>query len=242
MALWSSSPHPRAGAMVNWEQRSPVQGHEHTMPGRESQPPPPTPGLRPSGRSRARGVEEGVGSGAAGLGGLGPGPQGSSGLWREARDGREKFGFEPPAPPPPGLFRDDLFFPIRGHQQLMISGKGHACGHCEHFSHSWGPGKIDRGLGRRGSRGVPLSLKLQPARPRTFPLPGSEGPSTQLHPGPRRPPTPTPPLQRPLRPGGGTGGRGEPGVPGWGREARCAPAPPEKRSPAGAWHLKVRFG
>lgn len=124
-----------------------------------------------------------------------PRPQGSSGLWRAARAGREKSGFEPSGPP--GLSRDDLFSHMRGHQQLMISGKRFAFGLCERFLHSWGQGKIDRGLGRRGGRGVPLGLKLQPARPRTFPLPGSAGPRRQLHPGPAARSSPPLPPPRP---------------------------------------------
>lgn len=123
-----------------------------------------------------------------GLGSRGPGPQGSSGLWREAPvgGGGRKVRFE-------SLAGQDCFqmtfSPSKWAPAADNRARG-ACSLCAHFSHSWGQDKIDRGLEGTGSRGIPLSWTLQPVRPRTglhlqsggplpFPSPGCSAPKAR---------------------------------------------------------------
>lgn len=67
---------------------------------------------------------EGVGYGAMGLGGLGARAAGGFVIVEGGTDWERKLGFQRLGRP--GLFRDDLFSPINGHQQLIIAGEGHS--------------------------------------------------------------------------------------------------------------------
>lgn len=107
---------------MNWKQLSPAPCDKYTFLGRESEPSPPVNHKRrPQGPGASR---KGWATALRGREARGHGPQGSLGLLREAPVGREKLGSERLGQL--GLFQDDLFSPISGHQLLIRAGEGHA--------------------------------------------------------------------------------------------------------------------